>query len=50
MIAFYEPSVVQSFAQWIEGQRSSATRYRPRPPGLVRELVEGMVRWVAFQL
>lgn len=50
MIAFYEPSVVQSFARWIEGQRSSATHYRPRSPGLVRELVEGMVRWVAFQL
>jgi cardiolipin synthase len=50
MIAFYEPSVVQSFAQWVEWQRSSAAHYRPRPPGLVRELVEGMVRWVAFQL
>lgn len=50
MIAFYAPSVAQSFAQWIELQRSSATPYRPRPPGLVRELVEGMVRWVAFQL
>lgn len=50
MVAFYEPSVVHKFAQWIELQRSSATRYAPHPPGLLRELVEGLVRWVAFQL
>jgi len=50
MVAFYDPSVVQRFARWIELQRSGATHYRPRRPGLVRELVEGLVRWVAFQL
>ena len=50
MIAFYDRSVVESFAQWIELQRRAATSYRPRKPGLVRELVEGLVRWVAFQL
>ncbi|WP_296446149.1 phospholipase D-like domain-containing protein [Rhodoferax sp. UBA5149] len=50
MVAFYDAPVVRSFARWIEQQRSSATRYRPRPPGLARDLVEGLVRWVAFQL
>ena len=50
MVAFYDPSVVQSFARWIGVQRSGATHYRPRRPGLVRELLEGLVRWVAFQL
>ena len=50
MVAFYDPSVVQRFAKWIEWQQAAATRYRPRPPGLARDLVEGMVRWVAFQL
>lgn len=50
MVAFYEPSVVQSFARWIELRQSGATRYLPRQPGLARELVEGLVRWVAFQL
>ena len=50
MVAFYDPAVVQGFAQWIEVQRSDAVRHRPRPPGLARELVEGLVRWVAFQL
>ena len=50
MVAFYEPLVVQRFARWIEQQRSSATLYQPQSPGLARELIEGMVRWVAFQL
>ncbi len=50
MVAFYEPQVVSEFAQWVESQRKLATRYLPTPAGLVRELVEGMVRWVAFQL
>jgi cardiolipin synthase len=50
MVAFYEPSVVHDFARWVEQQRSTATRYAPQSPGLVRELVEGLVRWVAFQL
>lgn len=50
MVAFYEPAAVHDFARWIELQQSSATRYNPQSPGLVRELVEGMVRWVAFQL
>jgi cardiolipin synthase len=50
MVAFYEPSVVQSFATWIESQRSSAKLYHSHPPGLVLELAEGLVRWVAFQL
>ena len=50
MVAFYDRPVVQGFATWIELQRKGAAHYRPRPPGLVRELVEGLVRWVAFQL
>lgn len=50
MVAFHDPSVVQRFARWIEGQRGSATQFQPKPPGLVRELLEGLVRWVAFQL
>jgi len=50
MVAFYEPSVVQSFARWIALQQNSATSYRPHPPGLAREFIEGLVRWVAFQL
>jgi cardiolipin synthase len=50
MVAFYDRSVVQDFAHWIALQQRGATPYRPRPPGLLREMVEGLVRWVAFQL
>ncbi len=50
MVAFYDPSVVRSFGQWVERQRGSATFYRPPPTSLARALVEGAVRWVAFQL
>ena len=50
MVAFYDRSVVQSFGQWITMQQGGAAQYRPRPPGLLRETVEGLVRWVAFQL
>ncbi len=50
MVAFQDPCVVQEFGRWIEWQRSSTTLYRARAPGLVRELAEGLVRWLAFQL
>ena len=50
MVAFYDPAVVRDFAQWITRQRSQAVLYRAQPPGLVREFVESLVRWVAFQL
>lgn len=50
MVAFHTPGVVRDFARWIELQRSGAASYQPQPPGLARELLEGLVRWVAFQL
>jgi cardiolipin synthase len=50
MIAFFEPTDVQRFAQWIERQRAGAPLYRAEPPGVVREFAEGLIRWVAFQL
>ncbi|MEO8858885.1 MAG: phospholipase D-like domain-containing protein [Burkholderiaceae bacterium] len=50
MVAFYDRPVVQLFADWFATQRALARSYDPRPPGLAREMVEGLVRWVAFQL
>lgn len=50
MVAFYDPPVVKRFARWIEWQRDGATLYQPTAPGMAREVVEGMVRLVAFQL
>lgn len=50
MVAFFDPAEVARFTQWIERHRASAELYRGKRPGLARALVEGLVRWVAFQL
>jgi cardiolipin synthase len=50
MIAFYEPSDIERFAVWIEGERRSAAPFAAREPGLVRDLAEGLLLWLAFQL
>jgi len=50
MIAFYEPADVARFAAWIERERSAAARFEPKEPGLLRDLLEGLLLWLAFQL
>nr|WP_315189038.1 phospholipase D-like domain-containing protein [uncultured Albidiferax sp.] len=50
MVAFYDPAVVQQFADWIQQLQGHTRPYQAQPPSLRRELVEGLVRWVAFQL
>jgi len=50
MIAFFEPADVQRFARWIEQQRAGAALYQARLPGAMREIAEGMIRWLTFQL
>ena len=50
MVAFYEPADVARFARWIEGERRAAAPFEPREPGLVRDLSEGLLLWLAFQL
>lgn len=50
MVAFFESADVHRFAQWMERQRDKASPYQAHAPGLVREVSEGLVRWLAFQL
>jgi cardiolipin synthase len=50
MVAFYAGDDVRRFAGWLEAQREKATLYEPRVPGLLRELSEGLVLWLGFQL
>jgi cardiolipin synthase len=50
MLAFYEPADVKRFAAWIEGERQHAVRFQAREPGLARDLLEGLLLWLAFQL
>ena len=50
MVGFYRPDDVRRFAQWIERQRQGARPYVARRPSVLRELGEGAIRWLAFQL
>jgi cardiolipin synthase len=50
MVSFYEPTDVKRFAQWIERQQRSAVPYQPRPLTFWREIREGLLLWLAFQL
>jgi len=50
MVAFYQPADVARFAEWIERQASGARNYVARAPGLFRDVSEGLVLWLAFQL
>ncbi|MCC6609757.1 MAG: PLDc N-terminal domain-containing protein [Burkholderiales bacterium] len=50
MVAFYARDDIERFARWIERQRDAAAAYEPRPPGLARDVAEGLLLWLAFQL
>jgi cardiolipin synthase len=50
MVAFYRKTDVRQFSDWIDRSRLGSVRYQARPPGVIRELGEGIVRWLAFQL
>jgi cardiolipin synthase len=50
MVAFHHTPDIRQFAQWIERQRAGAQAYALHKPGLWRELTEGLVLWLAFQL
>jgi cardiolipin synthase len=50
MVAFYAPGDIQDFADYIDQCRASATHYERAKPGLLRDLAEGLMLWLAFQL
>ena len=50
MVAFYDRKGVRSFARWVDARRQEALPYVARPPGMLRELAEGLLLWLAFQL
>ena len=50
MVAFYERRAVRGFSAWIEARRLECQPYVARRPGLPRELAEGLLLWLAFQL
>ena len=50
MIAFYESTDVKRFVQWIERQRNAAIPYCAQSASVCREIAEGLLLWLAFQL
>ncbi|MDR3221087.1 MAG: phospholipase D-like domain-containing protein [Candidatus Accumulibacter sp.] len=50
MIAFYDQQAVAEFARWVEALRKECQPYAYRRPGRVREIAEGLLLWLAFQL
>ena len=50
MAAFYGPAEVQWLSDWYDRQIAGAQPYRARRPSLLRDIFEGVVRAVGFQL
>ncbi len=50
MVAFHAPDAVAAFADWYRHEARNAQAYVSHPPGLWRDLGEGLVLWLAFQL
>lgn len=49
-VVFYGRSEIDWLAQWIETTASAGEAYRARRPGLLRDLAEGLLLTIAFQL
>lgn len=49
-VVFYGAEQIDWLAQWIETTASAGETYRARRPGLVRDIAEGLLLTIAFQL
>lgn len=50
MVAFHDASDIARYIAWFDLERSTARPYVAQPPGLMRDLGEGLVLWIGFQL
>jgi cardiolipin synthase len=50
MLAFHEAADVRCFASWFDKVRAPARAYVAAQPGLMRDIAEGMLLWIGFQL
>lgn len=50
MVAFHDAGDIARFTAWFDRERGSARPYAVQPPGLWRDLGEGLVLWIGFQL
>ena len=49
-VVFYGEHEIEWLAEWIETTASAGEAYRARRPGLLRDVAEGLLLTVAFQL
>ena len=49
-VPFYELGDVKAFAEWIERRATVSRDYVAHPPGLLRDISEGLVLWLGSQL
>jgi cardiolipin synthase len=50
MCAFHQSHDVQRFSDWFDLERTTAQPYVATAPGLARDIAEGMLLWLGFQL
>jgi len=50
MVAFYDGAAIDRFTAWAEQVREGAQCQQPQRVGALRELGEGLLRWLTFQL
>jgi cardiolipin synthase len=50
MVAFHDRAAIGAFTSWFDRERSSAAAHQPSRAGLLRDIGEGLVLWVGFQL
>ncbi|MHB1231672.1 MAG: phospholipase D-like domain-containing protein [Burkholderiales bacterium] len=50
MVAFHDAGDIARYSAWLDLERSTARPYAAQPPGLWRDLGEGLVLWIGFQL
>ena len=50
MCAFHQAADVRRFADWFDLERQTTRPYVATTPGLLRDIAEGMLLWLGFQL
>ena len=50
MVAFYASEDIAAVTHWIEGNFAGLRSYQPKQPSLLRDIGEGLVRWLGFQI
>lgn len=50
MLAFYDREDIEAVTHWMDKNFSGLPGYQPTQPSLLRDVAEGLVRWLGFQI